>query len=477
MARRNRFFGRWLRHGEGYPDWTMRLFDRRHARWSDDAVHEHVLADGPVGRLDGDLLHASAESLDAYLAKQNRYTTLQAEAMHARGEHFSMVRLIGSPLVRFVRFYVLRAGFLDGAAGLVHIAIGCFTSFCKYAKLRALERPAELPMTTLVTGAAGFIGMHLALRLRARRRRRRRRRQLRPLLRRRAEARAGARSWRAPACVASSSTWPITRRRRRCFATGASRTSRIWPRSRACAIRCINPAAYIRNNIDAFGAVIEACRHTGVEHLVYASSSSVYGANHTLPFSEDQNVDHPVSLYAATKKADELIAHSYSHLYRLPTTGLRFFTVYGPWGRPDMAAALFTRAILDGTPIKVFNYGRMRRDFTYIDDIVEGVVRVLRAAARGEPRPAPRRTRSTTSATIRRSIWNRSSASSNACSAGARSGNICRRSRATCRRRSPRSTARGGDRIRADDAARGGIARFVAWYLDYYRADGPARAT
>ena len=111
---------------------------------------------------------------------------------------------------------------------------------------------------------------------------------------------------------------------------------------------------------------------------MYASSSSVYGANHTLPYSEDQNVDHPMSLYAATKKADELIAHSYSHLYRLPsTTGLRFFTVYGPWGRPDMAAALFTRAIVDGTPIKVFNFGRMRRDFTYIDDIVEGVVRVL----------------------------------------------------------------------------------------------------
>jgi glycosyltransferase involved in cell wall biosynthesis len=145
MARRNRFFGRWLRHGEGYPDWTLRLFDRRHARWTDDLVHEHVVADGPVGRLDGDLLHASAESLDDYLAKQNHYTTLQAEAMHARGEHFSWIRLIGSPLVRFVRFYLLRAGFLDGAAGLVHIAIGCFASFSKYAKLRALERPAANP--------------------------------------------------------------------------------------------------------------------------------------------------------------------------------------------------------------------------------------------------------------------------------------------------------------------------------------------
>jgi glycosyltransferase involved in cell wall biosynthesis len=140
MARRNRFLGRWLAHGEGYPDWSLRLFDRRRAHWSDDAVHEHVLADGSVGRLDGDLLHASGESLDAYLAKQNRYTTLQAEAMHARGERFSLGRLVISPLARFARFYLLRAGFLDGTAGLVHIAIGCFNSFCKYAKLRALEQ-------------------------------------------------------------------------------------------------------------------------------------------------------------------------------------------------------------------------------------------------------------------------------------------------------------------------------------------------
>lgn len=139
----------------------------------------------------------------------------------------------------------------------------------------------------------------------------------------------------------------------------------------------VNPAAYLRNNVDAFGAVLEGCRHGAVEHLVYASSSSVYGANHTLPFSEDQNVDHPVSLYAATKKANELMAYSYSHLYGMPATGLRFFTVYGPWGRPDMSPMLFTRAMLEGRPIKVFNFGRMQRDFTYIDDIVEGVVRVL----------------------------------------------------------------------------------------------------
>jgi glycosyltransferase involved in cell wall biosynthesis len=140
MARRNRFLGRWLAHGEGYPDWNLRLFDRRHARWSSDAVHEHVLSDAGVGRLGGDLLHASAESLDAYLAKQNGYTTLQAVAMHARGERFSVARLVFSPLFRFLRFYLLRAGFLDGTAGLVHIAIGSFNSFCKYAKLRALEQ-------------------------------------------------------------------------------------------------------------------------------------------------------------------------------------------------------------------------------------------------------------------------------------------------------------------------------------------------
>ena len=139
----------------------------------------------------------------------------------------------------------------------------------------------------------------------------------------------------------------------------------------------VDPGAYVRNNIDAFGHVLEGCRHARIAHLVYASSSSVYGANHALPFSEDQPVDHPVSLYAATKKANELMAHCYSHLYRLPTTGLRFFTVYGPWGRPDQAPMLFTKAILAGLPIAVFNHGKMHRDFTYVDDIVEGVVRTL----------------------------------------------------------------------------------------------------
>jgi UDP-glucuronate 4-epimerase len=138
-----------------------------------------------------------------------------------------------------------------------------------------------------------------------------------------------------------------------------------------------NPHAYIDANLVGFGNILEGCRHHGVRHLVFASSSSVYGANTRMPFSVHHNVDHPVSLYAATKKANELMAHTYSHLYGLCCTGLRFFTVYGPWGRPDMALFLFTRAILDGKPIKVFNHGKMQRDFTYIDDIVEGVYRVM----------------------------------------------------------------------------------------------------
>ncbi|GGJ24923.1 NAD-dependent epimerase [Deinococcus roseus] len=144
-----------------------------------------------------------------------------------------------------------------------------------------------------------------------------------------------------------------------------------------------NPHAYIDSNVVGFTNILEGCRHNDVEHLVYASSSSVYGANTTMPFSIHHNVDHPLSLYAATKKANELMAHTYSHLYGLPTTGLRFFTVYGPWGRPDMALFLFTKAILEGRPIDVFNYGNMRRDFTYVDDIVEGVVRVTDNTAQG----------------------------------------------------------------------------------------------
>jgi UDP-glucuronate 4-epimerase len=146
-----------------------------------------------------------------------------------------------------------------------------------------------------------------------------------------------------------------------------------------------NPLAYIDSNIVGFAHILEGCRHIGVEHLVYASSSSVYGANTAMPFSVHQTVDHPLSLYAATKKSNELMAHTYSHLYGLPTTGLRFFTVYGPWGRPDMALFKFTKAILAGERIQVFNYGKHRRDFTYVDDIVQGVIRILDRPAPGNP--------------------------------------------------------------------------------------------
>jgi UDP-glucuronate 4-epimerase len=231
-------------------------------------------------------------------------------------------------------------------------------------------------MRVLVTGAAGFIGMHLALRLRA----------------------DGAevvgvdsfdpyydvslkhdRAARLAAAGVTCSALDLADLAPAEALFRAGGFSHVVHLAAQPGVRysLVNPAAYLRNNVDAFGTVLEGCRYTGVDHLVYASSSSVYGASHRLPFSEDQNVDHPVSVYAATKRADELLAHSYSHLYRLPATGLRFFTVYGPWGRPDMAPMLFTRSILEGQPIKVFNYGKMRRDFTYVDDIVEGVVRLL----------------------------------------------------------------------------------------------------
>ena len=146
-----------------------------------------------------------------------------------------------------------------------------------------------------------------------------------------------------------------------------------------------NPHAYVDSNVTGFMNILEGCRHIRIEHLVYASSSSVYGGNTHMPFSVQDNVDHPVSLYAATKKANELMAHCYAHLYRMPTTGLRFFTVYGPWGRPDMALFIFTKAIVEGKPIQVFNFGKMQRDFTYIDDIAEGVIRVLDRPASGDP--------------------------------------------------------------------------------------------
>ena len=167
----------------------------------------------------------------------------------------------------------------------------------------------------------------------------------------------------------------------------AERPQRVMHLAAQAGVRysLINPHAYIDANIQGFTNILEGCRHNGVENLVYVSSSSVYGANTRMPFSVHDNVDHPVSLYAASKKANELMAHTYSHLYGLPTTGLRFFTVYGPWGRPDMSLFMFTRAILEGRPIDVFNYGNHRRDFTYVDDIVEGVIRCIDKVAAPNP--------------------------------------------------------------------------------------------
>ena len=184
----------------------------------------------------------------------------------------------------------------------------------------------------------------------------------------------------------------------RLFATG--RFDRVLHLAAQAGVRysLVNPAAYTHSNLIGFANVIEACRRNDVGHLVYASTSSVYGGNRKLPFAESDPVDHPVSFYAATKKANEAMAHSYSHLFGLPTTGLRFFTVYGPWGRPDMSPMLFARAIVDGRPIDVFNHGDMSRDFTYVDDIVEGAVRVLDQPARPDPAFDPTRPDAATSA-------------------------------------------------------------------------------
>jgi UDP-glucuronate 4-epimerase len=233
---------------------------------------------------------------------------------------------------------------------------------------------------TLVTGAAGFIGMHAALALA------RRGDDVVALddfdpyydvALKEARARGFARQ---PGIALVRHDLAESDATARLFADGAFTHVVHLAAQPGVRYSLSNPGAYLRNNVDAFGNVLEGCRHGRVAHLVYASSSSVYGATHTVPFSEDQPTDTPVSLYAATKKANELMAYSYAHLFGLAATGLRFFTVYGPWGRPDMAPMLFASAILAGQPIRVFNHGDMRRDFTYVDDIVEGVARVLAIA-------------------------------------------------------------------------------------------------
>ena len=208
------------------------------------------------------------------------------------------------------------------------------------------------------------------------------------------------------------------------------------------------PHAYVDANLQGFANVLEGCRHHGCRHLVFASSSSVYGANTRLPFRTTDNVDHPISLYGATKKANELMAHSYAHLFNLPATGLRFFTVYGPWGRPDMAMWIFAEAIMRGQPIKLFNSGNMRRDFTYVDDVVEFVVRLIDRPAAADPHgraigptraAAPRRGASTTSATTSRSKCATWSICWSRLSAAPRGMNSCRCSRATFPRPMPTS--------------------------------------
>ncbi|HJW03925.1 MAG TPA: NAD-dependent epimerase [Azospira sp.] len=240
-------------------------------------------------------------------------------------------------------------------------------------------------MKILVTGAAGFIGMHLSLRLLER-----------------GDEVVGLDNLNdyydvslKEARLARLQAYPKFRHERMDLADTAGVAAlfaregfqRVVNLAAQAGVRysLTNPQAYVQSNLVGFVNILEGCRHTGVEHLAYASSSSVYGGNKRLPFSEHDNVDHPVSLYAATKKSNELMAHTYSHLFNLPTTGLRFFTVYGPWGRPDMALFLFTKAILEGRPIDVFNHGKMQRDFTYIDDIVEGVIRVLDNPAAANP--------------------------------------------------------------------------------------------
>ena len=240
-----------------------------------------------------------------------------------------------------------------------------------------------------------------------------------------------------------------------------------------------NPHAYIDSNIVGFMNILEGCRHNKVQHLAYASSSSVYGGNTKMPFSEHDSVDHPISMYAATKKANELMAHTYSHLFGLPTTGLRFFTVYGPWGRPDMALFLFTKATLEGRPIDVFNHGKMQRDFTYVDDIVEGVIRVLDHTAESDPefnadQPDPGRSK----APFRvYNIGNHSpvqlmdyiGAIESALGMEAKKNFLPMQDGDVPATYADTSELNAWTGFQPDTSVKDGVARFVAWYREYFR--------
>ena len=373
--------------------------------------------------------------------------------MHARGERAGVAAARRCRRSRAsCASTSLKLGFLDGVAGLRRTSrSAASTSFLKYAKLRALRAARVAPMSAS-TPAARCTCSSPARRLHRHARRARAARATAPRV-------TGVDNFdpyydvalkeaRLARLVGAAGVPLRARRSRRrrgrpraLFRDGGFTHVVHLAAQPGVRYSLVNPGAYFAQQPRRRSATcIEGCRHARRRaSRLRVELVSVYGANHTLPFSEDQNVDHPVSLYAATKKANELIAHSYSHLYRLPTTGLRFFTVYGPWGRPDMAPMLFTKAILAGEPIRVFNDGKMRRDFTYVDDIVEGVVRVLDrppGGRRGRARP----TRSTTSATTRPSSSRRSSRRSSGCSAGRRSGSTRRCSRATCRRPTRRST-------------------------------------
>lgn len=241
------------------------------------------------------------------------------------------------------------------------------------------------PATWLVTSAAGFIGMHTSLRLLARGDRVIGLDNLNDYYD--VSLKLGRLAQLQPHANFSFHQLDVANREGVAALFGKEQPQRVIHLAAQGGVRCslTNPHAYIDSNLQGFTNILEGCRNNAVQHLVYASSSSVYGGNTALPFSEHHNIDHPISLYAATKKANELMAHTYSHLFGLPTTGLRFFTVYGPWGRPDMALFLFTKAILAGQPIDIFNHGDMVRDFTFVDDVVEGVIRVADKPATPNP--------------------------------------------------------------------------------------------